>query len=255
MSAATREDLLLVVRGLMLCAVGLAVWLGRRSSAHRPVAVFLGVQLGVMLGRWALKVWVLRAAVAAAGGDLDAGIAGAPLHGWALVAGVAYNAGWLAWPAGLATLSLWCFGRRSPQVLLMPTEEQVARWQRERRIWTETIWAPISLWVAAVAFIALSYPHGRPWYPNLFSAAELAAVLGSLAVAGRWLARAWGRESLGFARGCTLFLTGCGGVSLAGPYTYGIFSTWWLANAVQLVMYSGLILAHGGALWMVYRSR
>lgn len=249
--------LLEVVRALMVGAAVMAVLLARRVPSHRPVAVFIGAQTGIMLARWALLELYLRGAIAAAGGDVSAAIEPAPLHGRALVAGVAMNAGWLAWPAGLAAVSLWTFGRnrcRSSETLGNPAGMSNGAREYSEKYSALQVGLPGGFWLAAVAFIAITYPAGRPHYPALFAGAEVAAVVTGLGSAGSWAMRAWGREGLGIARGCVLFMVGCGAVSLAGPYVHGIFSTWWLANAVQLVMYSGLILVQGGALW-VSRSR
>lgn len=253
-----KADLLLAVRVLMLGAAVLALLLERRQRSHRPVAVFLGSQAAIMLARWALRVHVVGPAVAA-GGNLDAGIAGAPLTGWALAAGISYNAGSLAWPAGLAALSLWIYADMPlDTTIIAPKQELVAAWKTHRRNGSRRIlWVLLCAlaWAGAVAFVALTYPAGRPLYPKLFAGAEVAALVVGLGSAGAWVMRACGREGLGVARACTLFMLGCGVVSLAGPYVYGIFSAWWLANAVQLVMYSGLILAQGGAVLWLYRSR
>lgn len=231
--------LLPAVRAVMVGAAVVAVLLARRASTHRPFAVALGVQTGVMLARWALLEFYLRGAIAAAGGDVAKGAQPAVLHGWALVAGVAMNAGWLVGPAGLAMLSMWVFGDSPPA--------EGIEWHRAV---ANRLFAPALVWLVTVTFIALSYPEGRPLYPKLFAGAEVAAVVVGLGSAGSWTLRGRWRDGLGITRGCTLFMVGCGAVSLAGPYVHGIFSSWWLANAVQLVMYSGLILAQGGALWV-----
>lgn len=267
--------LLDIVRALMLGAAVMAVLLARRVPEHRPVAVFLGVQSAVMLARWALLEFYLRGAIAAAGGDVATALEPAPLHGWPLVAGVAMNAGWLAWPAGLAMVALWVFREQdvSRSILWHAAvrlhRDRVTRevlgsatdWQRAElksvRIFIDALESgrfaiamPALAWVVVVAMIAVTYPAGRPLYPKLFAGAEVAAMVTSLGSAGSWAMRVWGREGLGIARGCVVFMVGCGAVSLAGPYVHGIFTTWWLANAVQLVMYSGLILVQGGALWV-----
>ena len=91
-------------------------------------------------------------------------------------------------------------------------------------------------------------------YPRLYAAATLASVLVSAAAFVLWLVRAWGREGLSVTRGCVALLIGCEAIGLAGPYVRGIYSFWWLDNAVQLIMYSALILIDGGTLWWLTKK-
>lgn len=246
------------VRVLMLSAAALTVLLAWRLSAHRPVAVFLSGQALVMLGRWALRVGYLRGAIYAAGGDLDAGLQPAPLQGWARVAGLVDVAAWLTWAAGLATLALWVFAPMPPDPAMAPfgaAQEALAATRRAKRGRLFAAALPWSTWGVLVIWISLSYPVARMVYPRLYAAVTLASVLASAASFALWLARAWGKDGMNPTRGCVALMVGCEAVGLAGPYVRGIYSFWWLDNAVQLIMYAALILGQGGALWMLKNSR
>jgi hypothetical protein len=252
--------LLDIDRALMVGAAVMAVLLARRVPAHRPVAVFLGAQTAVMLARWALLKLYLAPVIAAAGGDVAAAVEPAPLTGWALIAGVTFNAGWLTWAAGLAMLALWSFARDERRAKIELGISSIAfkkdgtayLVRREPKTWMIVL--PALTWLAAVAFIAITYPEGRPFYPQLFAGAQLASVLVGLGAFAAWQARSWGKQSPSFSQACVVGLLVCDAVSLAGPMVRGLFSSWHLSQSVDLVEYVALILAQGGLLWTT-RSR
>lgn len=251
----TLTDLDRVLLGVTAALAAAVAW---RTREHRPVAVWATGQAFVQLvARLAWKP-ALRAAIAAAGGDLDHGIRPPlPLEGWGRVVGIADVAAWLAWPAGFAALALWVFAEvpLAPGLAGLHThDEWIAheeRWLKAKAIRGRFAAIHIVCWVAISAGIAATYPLHRDLYPRVEAGAQLAAVLVSLVALVRYGVRRWrGRGGVTATAVCVGAVVVVEAVTLVGSYRAGLYGeTWGYDQVMTSVMYAFLILLQGGLLW------
>lgn len=248
--------LALLDRYLLGAAGALAVLIAWRRREHRPVAVFLAGQAFVQL---ALRLsWrpYLRAAVAAAGGDLDAGIRPTlPLDGWGRVVGVADVAAFLAWPAGLAALALWCFGALRSVRERVWTPDHLNDWVREptgRMILASPLGWFVTLvaWAGAVLGVAFTYPDHRDLYPRIYTGAMLAAVIVSAAAMVGWLVRRYrDREGISPTALCVASIVVIEAGAMAGAHYWGLWAAYDLDRIMTAVMYVWLLVVQTGMMW------
>jgi hypothetical protein len=196
-------------------AVVLAWIVTSRHKPHKPFAVLLSV--GGLLcdtAAWALQRWALP----------PPNVDGPPLKGWTRLAGDADSALFLAWPAGIAALAMHTLARRSIRPVVIG-------------------------YLATLTALIVGYPTLRgELLAKVYLAAELAAAfIGVMSfVAFRRRGDAWTVTTI-----CTsIVVAGHLGVSVAGPYRFGLFGqAWTLAQAGYLLVYAVVILFQVGKLW------
>jgi hypothetical protein len=147
------------------CSIGatsLAWPMARRRPEHRPVAWLLTFGLVSDLIRRGLQGLVLGPAYVA--------LAGAPATGWVRVAAHVEQALFLAWPAGLAALTLWTYLRWRP-------------------------WPVVLGYATTIAVLIIGYPGLRgALVRKAYLGFELACVALAVGAFVHWIA---------FRRGCT----------------------------------------------------
>jgi hypothetical protein len=203
-------------------ATALAWALSRRRPQHRPVATLLTFGLASDLAQRALKAYVLTPGYAALGK--------APATGWLLVARHADQALFLAWPAGLAALTMWVYLKRRP-------------------------W-PIALGYAAavLGIVILGYPAIRgPDLHKPYLAVELACVAVATGAFLHWIA--FRKDPPTATHWMTILMVGTevAGI-IAGPWRLGLFSSWNVAQFGYLLLYATLVAVQGVVLWMISSS-
>jgi hypothetical protein len=202
---------------LAALAAVLAVVLARSRPEHRPIAIFLVASVAID---------ILRAYLRA---RFDLGVPG-PYEGMRRAAFHVDEAGFVAWPAGLAALALVVFAHRPA-------------------------WPPFALWsVVCVTLIAL-YPSDLVRGPGL-QRAYLAAYLGGLATmiatGVRWWTR--GRDKPG-PHQAVLLLLGFVDVARLVPFYGSVFDRWaTYAPPTNVALYAVVSAVEGGFLWQSSRT-
>jgi hypothetical protein len=129
----------------------------------------------------------------------------------------------LTWPAGIAALALWVYRKRHP--------------------------FPVAIaYALAVAVLVIGYPAIRgDLLRRCYLAAEIAAVVTAIGAFVRWVGRAPPR----LPQVVTTFVLVVDMVSLAvGPWQWGLFGAWALAQVIYSALYAVLIVVQIGALWI-----
>jgi hypothetical protein len=203
-------------------AAALAVWIGRGRSEYRAVAGLIGGTTIVDVVRLALQARVIGPA---SGQMVAAGInpVEVPFTGWVRFASDVDRVLFLTWPAGLAALCLWVYGKRRP-------------------------WPIVVVYALAAAAVVIGYPTLR--YDALrrfYLGAELAALAVGVVAFVRWVRS----EPPRLAHVATSFVLVIDiGVLVFGPWRWGLFGAWNLAQIMYAVLYAALIVLQLGALWI-----
>lgn len=202
-------------------AAALAAWIGRRRPDYRAVAGFLCGTTIVDVLRLALQAWVIGPARAQM---VVAGInpAEAPFTGWVRFASDVDSVLFLTWPAGLAALCLWVYGKRRP-------------------------WPIVVMFALAAAALVIGYPTLR--YDALrrfYLGAELVALAVGVFLFLRWVRS----EPPLLAHVATSFILVIDlGTLVFGPWRWGLFGAWNLAQIMYAALYAALIVLQLGSLW------
>jgi len=132
----------------------------------------------------------------------------------------------ISWPASLAALTRWTFGRRSP-------------------------WPVLLGWLAVGAVLAAAYPWLRAErLATAYLGCELLALGVSVQAVIGWLP---GREHFDGARLATLALLATEAVIPIGPYLSDPFTNWGTARVAYAVGVGILAIAQGVIAWRSYR--
>ena len=210
-----------------LTAALAAVALAWKRADHRPFAAFLIIAVVVNdLARLALQSWVI---VPARDAMRNAGIdpAVTPFTGWVRIACDIEGALYLLWPAGIAALSQWVYMKRSPRVVA-------------------------GVYVLAVAALVIGYPWLRyDMLRKFYLAAELAALSVGIVAFLRWVRTEVPRISH-VLTSCILVIEL--GVLLIGPWRFGLFTKWSMAQVMFAALYAVLTVLQVGALWITFPS-
>jgi hypothetical protein len=195
--------------------VTILTWIvGRHRPEHRPIAWLLAYGLASDAVRELIGARVLR--------PLRAEHGGAPFTGWPRVLCDVDNALFLGWTAGFAALAVWVYSRRRP-------------------------WGVGLVYVVAVAVLAAGYPTIRG---ELLGRAYLACHLAALCVSiGCFLPWYAGSEPAKAHHIVTGLIVISELSMLAGPFKFGIFTTWDLARSILVALYITLVPVQGVALW------
>jgi hypothetical protein len=199
---------------LSALSAALAWIVARYRPEHRPIAWLLGYGLASDAVRELIGAKVLRPA--------RAELAGAPFAGWVRVAFHVESAMFIGWMAAVAALAVLIFGRRRP-------------------------WGVLAVYVVAVAVLAIGYPTFRgELLGKAYLACQLAALCTSVGFLLRWFA---GREpaKVHHIAAGLIILTELS--MLAGPYRFGIFTTWHLAQSMLIALYVTIVPVQGVAIW------
>lgn len=211
-----------------ICAAALAWGIARRRPEHRPVALLLTIDVVINVARRALAAYVLVPAAAQLGG--------APLDGWARVAGHLDDALFLGWPAAIAATALVTF---TPALF----DEDASRARRRRVMIAVAI-----VWAVAVAALVTSYPITRgAVLARCYLAGELAAIVVGLGSVATWIPA---RQSPDVRHVAIALVVGDALVSvLAGPWRFNVFGSWVLAQLIHALFAAVLTVLQGGFLW------
>jgi len=248
---------------LVLAAVLAVIVFVRRAREHRPVAVFL-VSQAIVQTSLRLSWWpYLHAAVAAAGGDLDRGIAPVePLVGWARAVGLADAAAWMSWGPSFAALALCVFHGNPVNYAASGRSERSAF--KSRGVGFDSpprlkisapaprplVLLPLVAWLAVVVTMASTYPLHRYLYPRLYTATQLASVLVSVAALCGAMVRRWkAREGLSTTALCVASIVVIEAGAMVGAHYWGLWRAYDLDRIMMAVMYMFLVLLQGGMLW------
>ena len=185
----------------LLAFVG-AVLLARRHRTYAPVAWFLGTMVTADIARTLLSLFIL--------GSGPPG--GVPYSGWARIAFHVEQAFFVAWPIGIAALSVHVIAKR--------------------RVW------PVAVaYLVVLAILFGGYPTiRRELLQSVYLAITLASLLVSLvAAAVWWKAR---RPTAPPERAVLLFIVGeC--AAIVGPYAAGMIDlNWPIAHGVYFGLYA-----------------
>ena len=197
-----------------------AAMVARRRAEYRPIAVFLAVVAVANLAKMAIRLGVL----------VPAREAGAvPFTGWVRVASHVESALFLLWMAGLAALALAVYLGRRP-------------------------WPVAVGWAAAVALLALVFPHARgDELRRLYLAAELAALVVALGSMVQWLITRREPPRLPHVIVAILVAVDLAGL-VVGPWRWGLFAGWNLAQVAYCVMYASMIALQLAVVWLMPRG-
>jgi hypothetical protein len=202
---------------IAVLAAILAVMVARRRAEHRPVALFLGVMVAVDLARLARRYLYPLEALPR------------PHVGLARLAFHADEAGFIAWPFGLAALALVIFGARRP-------------------------WTVLVAYLATVAGLIALYPSPYVRGEGL-QRVYLAAYLGSFLAYGAALARWTARRVMPSSEHAVLFILGALDLARLLAFRGSIFEQWAAyALPVNAVCYGLISAVQGGFLWSWSRS-
>ncbi|WP_437310277.1 hypothetical protein [Sorangium sp. So ce388] len=200
--------------GLAVLSAVLAWLVARHRPEHRPIAWLLGYGLASDVVRRVIRLNVLQPARAELGG--------APFTGWVRVAGHVESALFVGWIAGVAALAVWIFGRRRP-------------------------WGVLAAYVVAVAVLVAGYPTFRgELLGKAYLALQLSALCVSIGFLLRWFAS---RERATVHHVATGLIIITELSMLAGPYRFGVFTTWELAQSMLIALYVTIIPVQGVAIW------
>jgi hypothetical protein len=208
-------------RAALVLATLAALVLARRRADHRPVAAFLVIVTVVSFLRAGLGAYVFgpaRAEMRAAG--LEPAMV--PFTGGDRLAFYVEMAAFLAWPAGVAALTMAVYARRRPWIVGL-------------------IWAGLS------AAMAYAYPLTRgDVLRRCYLGVQIAALLASAGAITMW---AWKRERPTLPHAVVLCIVVVDFGTLIGPYLGNPFTNWDRAQALYLVLYTGIAIIQGGSLW------
>jgi hypothetical protein len=210
-------------------AAMMAVPVARARAEHGPVAVFLVGTTIANAARLAIISYVLdpaRDAMRAAGVDPAA----VPFTEWVKVATIVESALFLLWPAGIAALAMAVFLRRRP-------------------------WVVAAVWTSTSVVLAVGYPALRgAALAREYLAAEVASLLVGVGCFVSWLPRRRERE-VGLPITVTMLLIAVGLAGLVvGPWRFGIFDRWVLAQVTYAITYAVIFVLEGGFLWLKPKS-
>ena len=200
--------------GLAVLSTLFAWLVARHRPEHRPIAWLLGYGLVSDVVRRINRIHILQPARIELGG--------APFTGWVRVAGHVETALFVGWIAGVAALAVWIFAKRRP-------------------------WGVLVAWALAVAALALGYPTIRG---ELLGKAYLACQLASLCVSiGCLLPWFTGRDraKVHHVAAGLIIITELS--MLAGPYRFGVFTTWDLAQSMLVALYITIVPVQGFSIW------
>ncbi|WP_437600297.1 hypothetical protein WMF28_01885 [Sorangium sp. So ce590] len=199
---------------LSVVATVLAWVVARHRPEHRPIAFLLGYGLATDAVRELIGAKVLRPA--------RAELAGAPFTGWVRIAFHVESALFVGWMTGVAALAVFIFGRRRP-------------------------WGVLAIYVVAVGVLAAGYPTFRgELLGKAYLALQLAALCVSIGCLLRWFAS---REPAKVHHVATGLIIITELSMLAGPYRYGVFTTWDLAQSMLIALYVTIVPVQGVAIW------
>jgi hypothetical protein len=206
-----------------ITATVIAVAVAWKRPEHRPVAAFLAGTVLIDVVRLALQTWIIRpgrAEIAAAG--LDPTVVA--FTGWVRAASDLDCILFLAWPAGLAALSLWVYLKRRP-------------------------WPVAGVYALASTVLLIGYSTIRyAALQQVYLATELAALTVGIGALGRWI----GREAPRLPQVVTSCILVTEIAQLAvGPWRYSVFGAWSLAHVMYSALYAVLIVLQIGALWII----
>lgn len=186
----------------------------RHRPEHRPIAWLLGYGLASDIVRRVVRIHVLQPARAELGG--------APFTGAARIVFHVETALFLGWMAAVAALAVWIFGRRRP-------------------------WGVLVAYVVAVLVVAIGYPTFRgELLGKAYLACQLAALCTSVGFLLRWFVGSERARVHHIAAGL-IILTELS--MLAGPYRFGVFTTWHLAQSMLIALYVTIVPVQGVAIW------
>ena len=194
-----------------------AIMVARRRTDYRPVALFMGAMVLANAIKTAIRLSVL----------VPARNAGAvPFTGWVLCAGVAESALFLSWSAGFVALAIAVFLGRRP-------------------------WPALAAWGLAVVILAVGMPQIRgDALRRYYLACELAALAGSLGAVGGWLFSRREPPRLPHLVVAILLTVELAGL-VVGPWPFGLFESWNLAQIAYCVLYATMIGIQGAVLWIL----
>lgn len=196
----------------------LAILLARRRAEHRPVALFLGAMVAIDLARLARRaIFPL--------GDLPH-----PHAGLARLAFHVDEAGFIAWPFGLAALAIVVFGGRPRP------------------------WFVLAAYVATLAGLVALYPSAYVRAEGL-QRVYLAAFLASFALYVATLARWGGLRAKPSSEHAVLLILGALDLARLLAFRGSIFEHWAAyALPVNVVSFGLISAVQGGFLWTSSRS-
>jgi hypothetical protein len=207
----------------------MAVPVARAQSEYRPVAGFLIGTTIANLVRLSIISYVLnptRDSMRAAGFEP----AVVPFTGWAEIATNVESSLFLLWPAGIAALSIAVFLHRRPWIVA-------------------AVWAYASIG-SAVSYSALRGAVLARWY----TVAELVSLLVGVGCCASWLPHRRERPAGLHTTIVTLLIAvGLAGL-VVGPWRFGIFDKWALAQVTYAVTYAVIFVLEVGFLWIKPKS-
>lgn len=213
----------LLAFGYLMAAVATALaWVvSRVRPAHRPVASLLAFGLGADILRRALRLLVLAPAYAA--------LHGAPATGWVRVAAHVDQALFLAWPAGLAAVTMWIYLARRP-------------------------WPVVIGYVLTEAGLIASYPAVRgEMLRKAYLGFQLACLMVAVGSFLHWAVFRKNPPTVTHWLVALMMTAEIVGVA-AGPWRLGFFARWDLAQVIYGMLYSMLVLIQLGWLWGIKNS-
>ena len=195
-----------------LIAFVAAILLARRHRTYAPIAWFLGVMSIADIARTVLSLFIL--------GSGPPG--GVPYSGWARVAFHIEQAFFVAWPIGIAALSVHVIAKLK-------------------------VWPLVAAYLVVLAVLFGGYPTiRRELLQSVYLAITLGSLLVSLGAAAFWW---WGKKpTTPPERAVLLFIVGeC--VAIVGPYAAGLIDVNWpIAHGAYFGLY--LILAVLEVVWL-----
>jgi hypothetical protein len=197
---------------LLFLATATAIAVARRSRDYKAIALFLGAVFIESAIREVIAHFIYTEP-----GD-------PPLVGLARLLFSVDVTLYLIDPFGLAAAAVFVFTGRRP-------------------------WLAMPAWAACAVALAASYPWSRGEHlRQVYLAIELTALFTGVISFALWVRR---RESAPLPQCAMVMIVAIEfAIVMIGPWRYGFFSRWDLAQAAQLVLFSVLILLQGGTLWL-----
>lgn len=206
---------------LSALAVILGWIIARREPEHRAIALVLTFGLSSDLAQRALLVLALPPPA------LDS----PPLAGWIRFAGHLESALFVAWPFSIAALALWVFARRRPRIVVV-------------------------VYLIVMSMLIVYYPVTRGvLLGRVYLGVELASLSVALGALLPWIGRlSRSQEQLTVTSFCCgLLVTGHFAAVVAGPYRFGLFDAWSLAQLSYLAIYLSIVAVQGRRIWKLRR--
>jgi hypothetical protein len=209
--------LLILTCVFQIVAAITAVAVARGRKACTPIAVFLCAMVLANAMKMPIRLLVLVPA-------REAG--SVPFVGWVRVAAHIESALFVAWMAGFAGLAIKVFMGRRP-------------------------WPLAIAWCLAIALLAGVFPDARgDELRRIYIVFELSALMVSLGAMLQWVITRSEPPGLHHTVVALIVLVELAGL-VVGPWPWGLFPSWNLAQVAYCVMYATVIMLQLIALWFI----